>query len=100
MGDSYTALADHTLSFGPFRLFPNQRLLMEGEKSLHVGSRALEILIALIEQAGVVVSTQDLLKRIWPDSRARPLRPCPPPGCRASMVKHCSFAENYAYILS
>jgi hypothetical protein len=33
-----------TVSFGPFHLIPAQRLLLEGEKPLRLGSRALEIL--------------------------------------------------------
>ena len=36
------------LSFGPFRLLPTQFLLLEGDKPVPLGSRALEILIALL----------------------------------------------------
>ena len=39
-----------TFSFGPFNLIPIQRLLLEREKPLRLGSRALEILIALVER--------------------------------------------------
>jgi hypothetical protein len=35
---------ERTFSFGPFYLIPIQRLLLEGETPLRVGSRALEIL--------------------------------------------------------
>ena len=31
------------ISFGPFRLLPTQFLLLEGDKPVHLGSRALEI---------------------------------------------------------
>jgi len=55
------------LSFGPFRLAVAERLLVKGDAPVTVGGRSLDILIALIEQAGEVVSTQDLLKRVWPD---------------------------------
>ena len=37
------------VSFGPFRLFPTQFLLLEGDRAVPLGSRALEILIALID---------------------------------------------------
>src|SRR5258705_11860557 len=49
-----------TFSFGPFHLIPVQRLLLEGEKPLHLGSRALEILIALVERHSELVSKEEL----------------------------------------
>ena len=58
--------AEATLAFGPFRLTPARALLLEGDKPCRLGSRALEILIALVERAGETVSKQDLLARAWP----------------------------------
>jgi DNA-binding winged helix-turn-helix (wHTH) protein len=55
-------------SFGPFRLLPEQRLLLNGDQPVRVGSRALEILIMLIERAGEVVRKAELLARVWPDT--------------------------------
>ena len=55
------------VSFGPFRLLPTQFLLLEGDKQVPVGSRALEILIALLERPGELVSKQELMARVWPD---------------------------------
>jgi len=52
--------------FGPFRLLPTQYLLLEGDKPVHLGSRALEILIAMLERRGELVSHQDLMARVWP----------------------------------
>jgi DNA-binding winged helix-turn-helix (wHTH) protein len=46
------------IAFGPFRLFSAQRLLLEGDKPVRLGSRAFEILIALVERAGEVVSKE------------------------------------------
>ena len=54
------------VSFGPFCLLPTQFLLLEGEKPVPLGSRALEILIALLERRGELVSRQDLTARVWP----------------------------------
>jgi DNA-binding winged helix-turn-helix (wHTH) protein len=54
------------VSFGPFRLLPAQFLLLEGDRPVPIGSRALEILIALIERRGELVSKQDLMTRVWP----------------------------------
>jgi DNA-binding winged helix-turn-helix (wHTH) protein len=55
------------VSFGPFCLLPTQFLLLEGDKAVSLGGRALEILIALIERRGVLVSRQDLTARVWPN---------------------------------
>src|ERR1700730_14495453 len=41
--------AGSAICFGSFRLLPAQRLLLEGNKPLRIGSRALDILIALVE---------------------------------------------------
>ncbi|CAH2405785.1 winged helix-turn-helix domain-containing protein [Mesorhizobium escarrei] len=55
------------VAFGPFRLFPRQFLLLEGDKPVPLGSRALGILIALLERPGELVSKQELMARVWPD---------------------------------
>jgi len=54
--------------FGPFRLLPAQRLLLEGDEPVRIGSRALEILIVLVEQHGELVSKKALMARVWPDT--------------------------------
>jgi predicted ATPase/DNA-binding winged helix-turn-helix (wHTH) protein len=56
------------ISFGPFRLFPRQRLLLEGDKPVRLGSRALEILVALVEHPGEVVGKDELMARVWPNT--------------------------------
>ena len=55
------------VSFGSFRLLPEQFLLLEGDMPVPLGSRALEILIALLERRGEMVSKQDLTARVWPN---------------------------------
>ena len=60
---------DNTVfAFGPFRLLPGQRLLLEDEKPIRLGSRALDILIALTDRAGEVVSKDELVARVWPNT--------------------------------
>jgi DNA-binding winged helix-turn-helix (wHTH) protein len=59
-------------SFGPFRLFPTQFLLLEGEKPVPLGSRALEILTVLLERPGELVSKQELMARVWPNTFVEP----------------------------
>ena len=39
--------AEHEISFGLFRLLPTRRLLLEGNEPVHLGSGALDLLIAL-----------------------------------------------------
>src|SRR5215471_7867273 len=60
------------IAFGPFRLFPTQFLLLEGDKPVRLGSRALEILIVLLECPGELVSKQELMARVWPNIFVEP----------------------------
>ena len=53
--------------FGPFRLYPAQRLLKKGEDPVKLGGRAFDILLALVERAGEVVAQSDLIARVWPN---------------------------------
>src|SRR5262249_47658722 len=59
--------APSEVSFGPFRLLPTQFLLLEGDKPVSLGSRALEILTVLLERPGELVSKQELMARVWPN---------------------------------
>jgi DNA-binding winged helix-turn-helix (wHTH) protein len=51
------------ISFGPFSLLIEQRLLLEGNRQVRLGSRAFEILVFLIERAGEVVGKEELIAR-------------------------------------
>jgi DNA-binding winged helix-turn-helix (wHTH) protein len=57
--------AEPWFAFGPFRFCPRRRLLLEKDKPLRLGSRALDILIALLERPGDVVGKQELIARVW-----------------------------------
>ena len=67
MGESDNLRANDVASFGPFRLVAAERLLEKADEPLPVGGRALDILIALVERAGEVVSRNELISRVWPD---------------------------------
>src|ERR1700728_3777157 len=56
----------HAISFGPYRLLAAQRLVLEGDKPVRLGNRAFDILTALVERAGEVVSKEELIARAWP----------------------------------
>jgi predicted ATPase/DNA-binding winged helix-turn-helix (wHTH) protein len=55
------------ISFGPYRLIPAERVLSKGDTPVTIGSRALDILIALVEEAGEVISQRDLMACAWPN---------------------------------
>jgi predicted ATPase/DNA-binding winged helix-turn-helix (wHTH) protein len=55
------------ISFGPFRLLPEQRLLLEGDNPVRLGSRALDLLSALVEQPGALLGKQELMAKVWPN---------------------------------
>jgi len=59
---------EETFVFGSFRLIPAQRMLLEDEKPLRLGSRALDILVTLVESAGETIGKDRLIARTWPDT--------------------------------
>src|SRR5882757_9123342 len=59
---------EHAISFGPYRLLAAQRLLLERDKPVRLGSRAFDILAALVERAGEVVGKEQLIARAWPQT--------------------------------
>ncbi|TYO67014.1 transcriptional regulator [Bradyrhizobium hipponense] len=56
---------DSAIAFGAFRLFPKSRLLEKDGAPLHLGGRALDILMFLAERPGEVVDKRELIKRVW-----------------------------------
>ncbi len=57
---------DDVIAFGPFRLFPAYRRLEKAGVPVHLGDRALEILLILIEHAPEIVGKAALLAEVWP----------------------------------
>ena len=53
------------MAFGRFRLYPSERLWLEGDKPVNLGGHALDLLIAVLERPGEVVSKQEMIARIW-----------------------------------
>lgn len=51
--------------FGSFKLFPSERRLLLEDREIAVGSRALDILVVLLEHAGTIVTKQEILARVW-----------------------------------
>ena len=59
--------SSEVLAFGPFRLSRRERLLTRDDVPVAIGGRALDLLTALLEQRGRVLSKRELLERVWPD---------------------------------
>jgi DNA-binding winged helix-turn-helix (wHTH) protein len=54
-------------TFGPFCLQPGLRVLRKGSAEVRLGSRALDMLVALVEHAGTVLTHRELMGVAWPD---------------------------------
>ena len=54
------------IAFGPFRLDLVRRVLLREQVPVRLGSRAIDLLCALAEAEGAVVSKTELIERVWP----------------------------------
>jgi predicted ATPase/DNA-binding winged helix-turn-helix (wHTH) protein len=55
------------IHFGRFRVLPHRREVLAEGLSLELGGRAFDVLMALIDASGAVVSKNALINRVWPD---------------------------------
>lgn len=62
------SLTNHLYAFGEFRLDPQNRTLRLGEEPIALTPKAFEVLLLLIQHSGQVVSKDELMRAIWPDS--------------------------------
>src|SRR4051812_15141013 len=68
MTSEKTIHAADTFCFGPFVLRASERRLEKAGAPVHLGARALDILVVLVNHAGHIVSKNDLLEQVWPDA--------------------------------
>jgi DNA-binding winged helix-turn-helix (wHTH) protein/Tfp pilus assembly protein PilF len=54
--------------FGPFRMDPDKQTLLRENLAVPVTPKAFETLLVLVRRSRDVVSKEDLLKEVWPDS--------------------------------
>lgn len=54
-------------TFGQYRLHATERMLARNGIPVSLGSRSLDILIALVERAPQIVDKRELFERIWPN---------------------------------
>ncbi len=57
-----------SFAFGPFVLTPEKQMLVEDQTPVPLGGRALDILTALVERPGSVLTKSELIARAWPHS--------------------------------
>jgi TolB-like protein/DNA-binding winged helix-turn-helix (wHTH) protein len=58
----------HFYAFGPFRLDPEERLLLRDGRPVPLAPKVTETLLLLIQNAGHLVDKDELMKRVWPDA--------------------------------
>src|SRR5436190_6395278 len=63
-----SSLASSLYAFGEFRVDVQNRMLRRGEGSIALTPKAFELLLLLIQHSGEVVSKDELMQTIWPDS--------------------------------
>ena len=63
---SSRAAAEATLEFGRFRVLLRQRQLVADGVPIELGTRALDVLLVLLEADGSLVTKDELLSRVWP----------------------------------
>jgi DNA-binding winged helix-turn-helix (wHTH) protein len=59
--------AEASLEFGRFQVLLRRRLLVADDVPIALGTRAFELLLALLEADGRLVAKEQLLARVWPE---------------------------------
>jgi DNA-binding winged helix-turn-helix (wHTH) protein/Tol biopolymer transport system component len=54
--------------FGPFRVDPQRRLLLQDGQPVPLTGKAFDILLALLECHGEILTKDELIGRVWPDT--------------------------------
>jgi DNA-binding winged helix-turn-helix (wHTH) protein len=54
--------------FGPFRLDPQDRTLLRDGELVPLTIKAFDTLLVLVENAGRVISKDELMSRVWPET--------------------------------
>jgi DNA-binding winged helix-turn-helix (wHTH) protein/Flp pilus assembly protein TadD len=54
--------------FGPFSLDVPARVLYRDDEVEHISPKTVDVLIALLERQGEVVTKEELMRKVWPDT--------------------------------
>jgi eukaryotic-like serine/threonine-protein kinase len=63
-----TQQTKHLYEFGPYRIDPSKRLLFRGGESVPLPSKAFDTLLVLVQHKETVVSKEELMRSLWPDT--------------------------------
>src|SRR5262245_5233081 len=58
----------HLYEFGAFHLDAQEHLLLREGEVVPLAPKAIDLLVVLIENSGHVLSKEELMRRVWPDS--------------------------------
>jgi DNA-binding winged helix-turn-helix (wHTH) protein/TolB-like protein/Tfp pilus assembly protein PilF len=67
-GKPTNTTAPEVYSFGKYRLDTRERILLAGGQTVPLSPKAIETLIALVRGHGRVVTKEELLQTVWPDT--------------------------------
>ena len=60
--------AKQLYEFGPFRVDPQKELLLRGDEAVPLTPKTFQILLVLVRRSQEVVTKDDLMKQVWPDT--------------------------------
>src|SRR5579872_3158456 len=63
-----SSLTNSLYEFGEFRLDAQNRVLRRGETAVPLTPKAFDVLLVLVQSGGRIVSKDELMKAVWPDS--------------------------------
>src|SRR5437879_12215777 len=61
-------MAKPVYKFGPFSVTPQARVLFRGGERVSLPPKAADLLVVLLEHDGDLVTKEELLKQVWPDT--------------------------------
>jgi DNA-binding winged helix-turn-helix (wHTH) protein len=64
---SETKAAERYLCFGQFQVDPQRQELFKGGSRVRIPSKVFQVLLALVERPGEIVTREALRARLWPD---------------------------------
>ena len=68
MAASGIHLGRDCFEFGPFRMDPAKQLLLRGGEPVPLTPKAFQLLLVLVRHSDEVVSKDELMKAVWPDT--------------------------------
>ena len=63
-----SASGDAVIRFGRFCVLPRARQLLVDGQPVELGSRAFDLLVALIGAPGTLITKHEIMSRVWPDT--------------------------------